>query len=186
MKKIDIIHTTILVVAVLSAWSALQTLITLLSMIAYATNMYLYQAEGLETVASYLILIGLYSAACIVLVRNGMKYAHLLLANEPEASWDDAPKWDLDRRNILLVLFIGLGLYIMVEALPALLKEAWLQFTAKVDSGTFRQRQAPRTDLAIDLLRVTIGAFLVYASPTLTNLIEKNIAIRLDTSPHSE
>ena len=33
-----------------------------------------------------------------------------------------------------------------------------------------------------ELLRVTIGAFLMYAAPTLANFIEKTIAARLDSA----
>jgi hypothetical protein len=40
--------------------------------------------------------------------------------------------------------------------------------------------QPARNYLILELLRVTLGCFLIYAAPSLANMIEKNIAVRLD------
>jgi hypothetical protein len=49
-----------------------------------------------------------------------------------------------------------------------------------------RQGSPAKTNLIVQSLQVTFGAFLVYAAPTLTNFIEKTIAVRLDSTSQTE
>lgn len=90
MKKIDLVHTTVLIVAVLAGYSALEYIFYLLVSITEALDSsYLYtQSSGLFL--HYCLLILLFAAASIILVRNGRKYAGLLLKDEPEDSGEDA------------------------------------------------------------------------------------------------
>src|SRR5581483_9119911 len=102
MKKIDLIHTAILIVAILAGYMAVQTIISALSFITF------YHGDGLSDQLSYLSIACLGPAiTCIVLIRNGRRLAELMLKNDPEGSWDQPSYWDLDRRNIIFVLFIG-------------------------------------------------------------------------------
>ena len=181
MKKIDLIHTTILIVAILAGYSAITTFIYLLASIAYAGNSeYLHLSPS--RIMYSLIATGLFSAACIALIRNARRYSMQLLRDEPEGSWEDASKWDLDRRNILLVLFIGIGLHTLIPSASLVLSDAYMLFKDKVSNDLLRTENPPKTsDLIVELLRVTIGTFLVYAAPNLTNFIEKNITTRLDS-----
>jgi len=180
MKKIDLIHTTILIVAIMAGYSAITTFIYLLSSIAYAGDTE-YRHLSLTMLTYPLIATGLFSAACIILIRNARRYSKLLLRDEPEGSWEDASKWDLDRQSILLVLFIGIGLHTLIQSAPLVLSDAYMLFKNKVSNDLLRTENPPKaSDLIIQLLRVTIGTFLVYAAPNLTNFIEKNIATRLD------
>jgi len=180
MKKIDLIHTTILIVAILAGYSALEYLFLLLSSLAYLGQVYYATSQFTEKSAYYLIMIVLFSMTCILLVKNARKYAHILLKDEPEASWEDAPKWELDRRNIILVLFLGLGLYTMVQAIPYAISDFYDIFSKAIDSRELKQESTQKEALIIQLLRVTVGAFLIYTAPALTKFIDKTIAVRLD------
>jgi hypothetical protein len=86
----------------------------------------------------------------------------------------------LDRRNIVFALIIGIGLYTLIQAAPYVIVHLFELFRNKVGPDMFRQGSPGKTNLIVQLLQVTIGAFLVYAAPTLTNFIDKTIAVRLD------
>jgi hypothetical protein len=184
MKKSDLVHVTILIVAVLSGYNAIGAVITLLASIAYYIEG-LYRATEVYIVF-YLIQAVLYSLACIVLIRNGRKYADQMTQNEAEDFVEDAPRWDLDRRNMLYVLFIGLGLYLVIQSATVAADTLYQNFKAKVGAMDLIEK-GPRqtTTLLVDLLRLTAGACLIYAAPNLTNLIENSISVRLDGDKQS-
>jgi hypothetical protein len=175
MKKIDLVHITLLIVAILAGYAAIQSIISALSFLTF------YHGNGLSDQLAYLSVVCLGPAViCIVLIRNGRRLAELMLKDEPEDSPEQASYWDLDRRNVLFVLFIGIGLYILIQAIPNLLIDFYQLFADKVAAQQFRTHDIDKSTLAIELLRITIGTFLIYASPTLTNFIEQTIAVRLD------
>ena len=188
MKKADLVHLTLIIVAILSGYIALDNFISILSMLAWMGDPYF----EFTTQAAYPFLNGfLHALVCIALIANGRKYAAMLLKEEPEGSWEDASRWDLDRRNMLFVLFIGIGLYVLIQSGANAISDCYHLFAEKVDSTSVfgladRARAKPnRFDTTVDLLKVIIGACLVYAAPVLTNFIENKIAVRLDRDPAS-
>ena len=184
MKKSDLVHVTILIVAVLSGYNAVGAVITLLASIAYYIEG-LYRATEVYIVF-YLIQAVLYSLACIVLIRNGRKYADQMTHSEAEDFVEDAPRWDLDRRNMLYVLFIGLGLYLTIQSAVVVIDALYETFKTKVGAlGLISKGPKKDTDVLIDLLRLTAGVCLIYAAPTLTNFIENSISVRLDGDKQS-
>jgi hypothetical protein len=181
MKKIDLVHTTFVIVGILAGYEALKTFISALSFIS------LYHGSELTDQLVYVTIIFLGPAiACILLIRNGRRFSEWILKDEPEGSWEQASFWNLDRRNILFVLFIGIGLIFLIEAIPNLLVYLYQLFNAKINPMVLRSQNLPKDSLAIELLRVTIGTFLIYASPTLTNFIEQTIAVRLDSKENKQ
>jgi hypothetical protein len=204
MKKIDLLHTTILIVAILCGYSALQTLLSILNLAAYLSD--IYYARSASPAVPLLFQGGILTIACIVLIRNSKRIATYLARNDPQeyeefpeggdtSAMDtpivldknpDDPEWQLDRQSILFVFFIGLGLYTLIQYIPSLLNAVIDQFKEKV-SGAMRLIQPDRRDnrdfLLLYLLRITIGALLIYAAPNLTNYIEKTIATRLRGGP---
>jgi len=183
MKKFDLVHTTILIVAILCGYSALRMVLDMLTGLLYITS--IYGPSPFTFISVSLIQAAVFSIACFILIRNGRAYATALLRIDPveESSEDDAVEWQLDQRNILFVLFIGLGLYSLIQAIPPVLTQAYSLFKDKI-STDFTKTPA-RDSIAIDLLRIVIGALLIYAAPTLTNFIDKTIAIRLDSGSQS-
>ena len=179
MKKIDLIHTAILIVAMLAAYEAIQNIISILSILAFLGDGPLFK-RATEQFVFTLIAVGSFTAVCIILVKNGRNYAALILKDDPEGSWEDAPKWELDRRNILLALFIGLGLYTLIQSMPYTLNDLYVMFSDKVSSNL--QDRGRKNNLIIELLKATIGFLLIYAAPALTNFIDKTIAVRLETN----
>lgn len=178
MKKIDLIHTAILIVAILAAYAAIQYTIGLLSILAFLGDGAMFKQASEQFIYTIIPIVA-FTAACIILVKNGRKYATLILKDDPEGSWEDAPKWDLDRRNILLALFIGMGLHMLIQSIPSLLTDLYDIFSDKVHSYML-EGPGKKGSLIPDLLKTTIGAVLIYASPALTNFIDRSIAVRLD------
>lgn len=181
MKKIDLVHTTILIVAILAGYSALEYIFYLLSNIASAGEFYYLRGQSWGKLTYYLVMAVLFAATAVILVRNGRKYAGAILRDEPEGSWEDAAQLQLDRSNIILVLIIGMGLYTLIQSIPYALNHLYEIFKDKVGSELLKDENPDRGILAVEILRVTIGAFLIYAAPALTNFINKNIAVRLDS-----
>jgi len=179
MKKIDLIHTSILIVALLAGYEAIQNIISILSILAFLGDGPVFKRVTEQFVFT-LIAVGSFTAVCIILVKNGRNYAALMLKDDPEGSWEDAPKWDLDRRNILLALFIGMGLYTLIRSTPYILNDLYVLFSDKVSSNL--QDRDRKNTLVIDLLNATIGSILIYAAPALTNFIDKTIAVRLENN----
>lgn len=179
MKKIDLVHTTILIVAILAAYQAIMYIISILSILAFAGNEYMFKQASSQFAFTAIMTVS-FAVLCVILVKNGRKYAGLLLKDEPEGSWEDAPKWDLDRNNILLALFIGIGLYTLVQSIPHLITDFYQLFSEKVGSS---MHDGSRTDsLLLECLRTTVGFVLIYAAPNLTQFIERTIAVRLDAN----
>jgi hypothetical protein len=205
MKKIDLLHTTILIIAILCGYSALEQLLSLLSASFYISDIFV-ATSGMGTVVSVALLqAALDTIACILLVRNGRRIAAYLLrkhqppvspqVTDPESSAaeaagaeisatddPDALQRNFDRRDILFVLFIGIGLYTLILYVPALLNELISVFRNQVKRDSMGFAIPPgKDDVLLNLLRVTVGALLIYAAPTLTNFIERTIAPRLDS-----
>ena len=178
MKKFDLVHSTILIVAILCGYSALRLVLEMLSTLFYITGT--YGPSPFTFLSISLIQAALFFIACIILIRNGRAYTTALLriGSAEQPSEDDAVEWQLDRRNILFVLFIGLGLYTLIQAIPPVVTQAYSLFKDKI-STDFTKTPA-RDSFAVDLLRIVIAALLIYAAPSLTNFIDKTIAVRLD------
>src|ERR1700733_2715555 len=106
MKKVDLLQTTILIVAILAGYDAVQNLISLLSYTAYGND--LYRLQSISPIIYNLLMLVLHAIACVILIRNARKYASSILSDEEETSWEAVAEWQLDRRNIIFVLFIGM------------------------------------------------------------------------------
>jgi len=143
--------------------------------VAYFSSAYHASQDFTDRSIHSLLMIALYTAACIILVNNGRKYTGMILKDEPEGSWEDASEWDLDRRNIILVLFIGMGLYTLIQSIPHAVNGLYEIFAQKVDADIYKHENLRKDSLVIELLKTTIGAVLIYGAPTLTNFIEKHV-----------
>lgn len=177
MKKFDLVHTTILIVAILSGYASLQYLVSILSTIAYSINPVnpLYSQINYFSIISNNFLMGALDAIiAIILIRNSRKYAGLILKDE---AGEETHQLGLDRQNIILALFIGMGLYMLIQAIPQVLSDAYRLFSRKIDPTSIPEQTPPGT-IAVLLLKVVIGAFLIYAAPSFARSIEKNIAPR--------
>lgn len=185
MKKFDLIHTTVLIVAILAGYTSLQYLITAFSAGTFSSAYSNLNRNRLDEAIGFLIIAALFAVITFVLIKNGRNCANLILRYDPETKFDDAPEFDLDRGNLLFVLFIGIGLYIIIQNLPYALYNIWQLFSTKVSPAN---ADAPvgGHKIAVELLEITIGALLIYAAPNLTNFIEKNIAARLNSGAQSD
>jgi hypothetical protein len=164
MKKIDLLHTTILIMALLCGYSALQTTVTFLMVIGAATEIRDPGSTWWSAFLGYLVEILAFIAAMIILVRNGRRYAG----------------------RLLFVLFVGMGLYTVIQALPYALQHLFELFQSKVSAfpgeseGTLR---SAKHYLIYELLRITVGIALIYGVANLTNVIENSVAHRLKSNP---
>jgi hypothetical protein len=170
MKKSDLIHVTLVIVAILLGYSALEYLLGALSLFSRLADI-----SGSRIVYD-LVLTALFAVACLALIRNSRKITEVLLKDEPETA--DASRWDLDRRNILFVLFIGLGTYILLQAVAYAISDLYDTFSNQVNPST-NDRVTIRNGLLIQLLRAIMGFLLIYGAGNLTNLIERTIAGKL-------
>lgn len=181
MKKIDLLHLTFLIVAILSGYSALQYAVNFLSTLAFLNSPY---GEYAYRGVFYPIMTIGHIIITIVLVANSRKYASMMLKEDPEGSWDQTSRWELDRHNIIFVLFIGIGLYSLIHAIGNLLSDCIELFSTRVDY-TLAGHVPKKSYFVPDLLRLTIAACVIYAAPALTNFIENKIAVRLDGNKQS-
>jgi flagellar biosynthesis component FlhA len=189
MKKFDLIHVTILIVAILLGYNSIQLLIAALDSFVMAFN------PGFPNLLNLLInncmLAALYAVACYVLIRNARKYAGLILKDdESEESIlkdeESAARLHLELSHVLFAFFIGLGLYTIIESLPQALDGAYQLFSGKISPENSMTQQVSVSGILIHLLKIVVGAFLIYASPNLTNFIETNIAPRLNSGGRPE
>lgn len=176
MKKFDLVHTTILIVALMMGYAAITQLFGILIAISYVTVS--YRQEGIGGVIFYdLVAVLLFSIASIVLLKKGRAYAAMILKNEPENLLEDALQLNIDRPTLIFVLLIGMGLYTLLQAIPYLILNLYELFQNKVAMTSFKEGQPSRDKMIIQVLEVTVGAFLIYAAPTFTRLIENHVAL---------
>jgi hypothetical protein len=186
MKKIDLLHTTILIMALLCGYSALQTIVTFLMVIGAATEIRDPGSTWWSTFLGYLVEILAFIAAMIILVRNGRRYAGRLLGDREVDQSEASPALQADRADILFVLFVGMGLYMVIQALPYALQHLFELFQSKVSAfpgeseGTLR---SAKHYLIYELLRITVGIALTYGAANLANIIENSVAHRLKGNP---
>jgi hypothetical protein len=173
MKKIDLIHTTILIIALLAGYSAINTFIGLLSFSGYISDVFMSESRMSGPLVSTLISVILLSGTCILLIKNGRKLAGKILDADPPTDTGQTADVQLDRHSLIFVLLIGLGLYIMIQAVPGVLKDLFDLFQNKIATDLFKHSTPDKDKVIVELLRITIGAFLVFAAPTLTNLIDR-------------
>ena len=175
MKKIDIIQTTILVIAILNAYTLVEFLLSTLSSISLAFYPY---SGGVGDVIVKLIITLAVIGGVYLLIRYSRRIALWLLKADPEGDTQGEARWNVDRRTLVFALFIGIGLFMFSDATVYAIRDFYDLFKEKVASHTIMA--PPKTNyLVLELLRVTIGALLIYASPTLTDFIEKKIAVRM-------
>src|ERR1700754_3976576 len=172
MKKLDLIHTTVLIVAIFAGYAALQYFISFLSSLAYVLEVYYMDTQLIERFLYNLILIASFSAVCILLIKNGRRYTTTLLKYDPEMDWDNEILWQLDRKTMIFVVFIGIGLYMLVHSIPYTISYFIDLFRSKVGGEPGKEATA-RSGFIIQLLQVSLSIFLIYSAPTLTNFIEK-------------
>jgi hypothetical protein len=180
MKKSELVFTTIIIVAILSGYSGIQHIFSLLSLGNDFGPHYPGDSLGMGRMISLFLLSVLFSACCIVLVKRGRDITGALLKNEPDEGIAQLP---LDRRNLIFVLFIGIGLYTLVEAIPFAISDLIYFFKAAVGPISEKGR-VPKKDLFIvELLRVILGMFMIYAAPVMTNFIDNKIAAKFGKNP---
>jgi hypothetical protein len=180
MRKFDLIHTTILIIGLLAGYWAISSLIAMLSFAGYISDIFVSSRSVASQLIRLLANLIIPAIACVVLIRNGKRCATAILKNEPGAIREDAPKIDLDRNNLVFVLLVGLGLSTLIQSLPHALVDAYQLFGNKVAPPQYGMQVTDKGTLAIDLLKVTFGLFLIYAAPTLTNLIERRGSSKTD------
>jgi hypothetical protein len=176
MKKSELVFTTIIIVAILTGYSGIQYIFSFLSMIGYGFGPH-YPGDnlGMGRVISLFLLSVLFSACCIALAKRGKDITAALLKNEPDEGIAQLP---LDRRNLILVLFIGIGLYTLIEAIPFAISDLFYFFKAAVGPSS-EEGRIPKKDLFIvELLRVILGMFMIYAAPAMTDFIDNKIAAK--------
>ena len=176
MKKIDIIQTTILVIAIMVGYSVVEFFLSLLAALPQIFSPY---ANGAGNLATRLIVMMLAAIATYLLIRFSRRIAAWLLKNDPDGDTEGAARWDVDRRTLVFALIIGIGLYTMVYALAYAINDLIDFFNLKVAVTSGRPAPSRKDYLVLELLRLTIGAMLVYAAPNLSDFIEKTIAVRL-------
>jgi hypothetical protein len=185
MRKIDLVHTTILIVAILTGYSAIVYLILALSTIANLSDfLYLRNSIG-QRLAYYLVIAVLFAISCGILLKNGRKYALALLKDEPAGSWDDAVLWQLDQKHLLQVLFIGMGMYTLIQSVPFALDELYELFKDKIHPDPSKSMGGQKSSITIELIRIVFGAFLLYSAPALTRLFHKDNEDKSDADPAS-
>jgi hypothetical protein len=183
MKKIDLIHTTILIVAILIGYSAISNAVSLVAMLAYMpAASYARDGIGSEVIV-YLVIIALFAGCSVILVRKGRSYAAAILKNEPEGSADDPAQLTLGRQDIILALLIGIGLYTLIQSIPYAITDLAAIFRNKVSNQFNPEPKSTTKTVAIELLKITIGIFIIYSAPALTNFINRRIAAQLDSDP---
>jgi hypothetical protein len=181
MKKIDLVHTGVLIIALMLGYSALQTLISFFSMAGYYSDVFFsskgMQSAGIPTLLSLLLL----SGACAALVKYGRTIAEKILQNEPESVDGDQVAVHLDRHNLIMVVLIGLGVFTVLNPLPHFLVDIYELFRNKVTVDEFRTRTVDADTIAVELLKLTMGFFLIYAASPITNFIEKKIPAKTES-----
>jgi hypothetical protein len=178
MKKIDLLQVAILIIALLCAYSALESLLLLLVTIATDTD-FREAGNGWSTLLAYLAQVLVSVAAMIILVRNSRRYATRLLAGSEAEPAADSATLKLDRHNLLFAVFVAMGLYTIIQALPYVIQHLFELFQNKVSSIPNSKIWSAKQYLLYELLRMTIGAVLIYGAANLTNLIERTVATRL-------
>jgi len=176
MKKIDILQTTILVIAVMSAYSVMENILSTVSAFAQAFVPY---SPGFGAAITQLIITIAVAIVVYLLIRYSRWIAGWLLKNDPDGDTEDTARWNVDRRTLIFALIIGIGLYTVIFALAYAINDFIDFFNLKVAANSGISVPNRRNYLILELLRLTIGAFLIYGAPNLTDFIEKTIAVRL-------
>ena len=178
MKKFDLVHTTILIIALLAGYSALEQVLAILTMVGYVTSVEVpggFSQTFFFTVLSFIFSLG----CCLLLIWKGGNIAFLIMKNEPQESQDATTQLQLDRWNIIFVLFIGMGLYTIIQSIPYLVRDLYDLFKNKAATDLFRGPGPDSRTVVLESLKVLLGAFLIYAAAPFTNFIDKIIASKL-------
>jgi hypothetical protein len=167
MKKIDLIQTTILIIAIMLGYQAINMLINWLPTLFFSLS------EGNYNFIFTLLLVIVLGICCMLLIKKSRAIAITILKNEPESSQDDFAQLQLDRDHLIFALLIGMGLYYLIWSIPNVALDLFKLYRYKVAPGSFRSALPDSDRIIVELLRITLGAFLVYAAPILTKIISK-------------
>ncbi|HEV9036723.1 MAG TPA: hypothetical protein VGQ51_08885 [Puia sp.] len=177
MKKIDIIQTTLIIIAVLNAYNALYTIIALVTEVPMVSG-----PGGQQALIAQFLISALVTSGVFLIIRYSRPIAAWLLRFDPEGDAEGSARWHLDRRTLIFALFIGIGALMLINALPDVAADLFYAFKSKVSRSV--EPFAPNENqLLLQLLKVALGALIVYAAPGLTGFIEKSIAVRLKGQP---
>ncbi len=182
MKKADLVQTTIIIIALMTGYSALGHVVGLLSMVSYIGDLYYMRDMAVQNTVYEFLMAVVFTAACLFLIKNSRKYAALILKDEPEGSWEDTARLQLDRQHVIFVLLIGMGLHTLIQSLPYLVSDLFDLYRNKVtDIEQYKVKKTGTATLVVELLRITLGMFLIYAAPAITHFINQRIAARMDS-----
>lgn len=170
MKKSDLIHVTIKIVGILLGYSAISQLITLITMLGYLGGPYSYFGIVISAFITCITL----SIACYLLLRNAWKYTRLILKSEPELFDEEALPITLNKEELIYTFIVGLGLYLMAQYIPNAIANAYKVYSDTVNRDALSVKSGnAKTDLIIELLRITVGAMLIYGARQLSEFIIK-------------
>jgi len=177
MKKIELIQTTIIMVAILAGYSALQSLMSILSMIAFSKDLN-YMLENISgTIISYLLFAVFYGIGAVILIKKYKVIASSLMDKE-----DENPGFiNIDAKVIIFILLIGIGPYFLIQSVPHAISDLFFYFKKSLKSYGDSIIDSKKDVLAVDLLRDVIGFIIIYASPSIANFINSNIAPKINT-----
>ncbi|MFN8243804.1 MAG: hypothetical protein U0X40_07085 [Ferruginibacter sp.] len=160
MKRRDLVQLVLVIMAIICGYR----FITLLpSFLLYLLSWFGEGVRGgflMQSLIGMILQLALYSLLCIFLVTRSRNYA---AAISDKAGLSGDIQLSIDKTELLYAVFIGLGIYGLIEEVPTLIKNTYSLFIANEGESVERLNPLPsKASLAVHVLTSGLFFVLVY------------------------
>ena len=173
MRRPDIIQLVIIIVALMIAYKAIDLLPQFIGLII---SWMFYGMTG-GNVFDQLIYIGLFLivyVVAILLLINQSKGLALYISEKFDL--DQQVKLDQSKNNLLYVLFIGLGIYALIQKLPILFNSLWKIFSHNINNRGLLDIDYEKPDFILLSIQILLPLLLIIFARDLSNYFSDKIS----------
>jgi hypothetical protein len=168
MRRVQLIQITILVVAIICGYKAVESLISTIIPLLFGFGS---ENQFFSFVLRFLVLTGIYTAAFFVLIRFNRPIAdYIEREGRPDGISEDTPvALRVEQTNLFYVVLISLSLLTLIEVLPTIIMSIFQYF--KNEIGRLGTRAD--SDFKTSALKLVIGVILLFAARPISLWLNK-------------
>lgn len=167
MRRLDIIQLVIIIAGIVAAYNAILIIPELLINIIFWLFDGMRATGYFSNMVSVVITLTLYIILSAILVRRSQQLSHYITGISELSS---NIKVEQSKRELLFILFIGIGIFNLLNKLPVLLRNTYNAFTDKIArhglENIGHSPYAQTADFTLPIINVLLSvALLLFAKP---------------------
>ena len=174
MKRLDLVQLTIIIVGIISAYFAIVTAPQFITLLFLWFEKDLSGGYAMMSFIQAILLLATYLLLSIYAIKNSKQLAETL-ANK--ANLQSNINFALNKKELLYAVFIGLGIYGLIENLPFFLKDIFMYIQEnKRPLQLFEEPQSvTKSSLFVQVFKIGLYFVLVYYANVFAEFLAAKI-----------